>query len=886
MASLFNIGVSGLRAQQSALNVTGQNITNASTEGYSRQRVVLTSQVPSSSASQIQAAGVRVAGVERIADNYIDEQIRTDSSLHSELSAFSERIAQLEGTLFDGQFGIDSGIQDFFDAMQTAATEPSDLAMRQFVLSSGQSLVDRFHSVTDRSWLQARDISGALESASVRVNELSGLIVQVNERISSLQSGNDSNALNLMIDRRDVLLKELSSFVSIETSELGDGQINVFVGKGQPLVLGGEAAQMEITGDGDITLRPVGAQVAQIVTGSISGGEIGGILKYREEVLWPTQNELGRLAAALSISFNDQHKQGVDLQGQFGADFFRDVNDPELVDQRVDYLSGRSPNSETTNVGTINVYIDDPFGGVATDYEVHFSENNPGAYSITRRSDGFTVAQGSTLSIPQEISFDGLRVEFASGEFSPGDSLLIRPYADFGSQFGMSLGDPSQLALASPVQVTPDITNAGSAEIAVNGITDSEHPLFNEAKALLPPLLVRFVSASEYVVLDNSNPGQPVPLQPDLGLQNYVAGGRNHLLPIEQGTSLVNTSGPAVNAIASTPSLVTNFDPGNNGYPSGLISINYAGAEYAGTFNGNTRSVTLNANASAKEIASQLNQLPGIGASASTKVTLENLVNFGTGTPVELAVNGQLITGFADMSELADAILANPTLAQAGIVARSDGRSLELESIYGEDLNLHFQGDPNESVTVTNAKGESTTLGGNVAGSYRSITVGGEVATILDPNIEMTTQYAGVFAAQPVHARADLGFDLVLNGNVAAGDEFAVNFNAGAIADNRNALSLASLSEQSLVGEPARSYSGVFAALVQEVGVQSAQGSINMEAAGALLAQSEAFRESVSGVNLDEEAANLIRFEQAYNASAQVISVARDIFNVLLNSVS
>ncbi len=886
MADLFNIGVSGLRAQQSALNVVGQNITNAGTEGYTRQRVQLISQVPSSSGGMIQAAGVQVAGVEQVADAYIDQQIRTDSALHAELSAFSERIAQLEGTLFDSEFGIDAGIQEFFDAMQNAANEPSDLAMREFVLSSAEALVNRFHSVTDRSWLQARDISGALESASVRVNELSSLLVQVNERIAGLQSANDSAALNLMIDRRDLYLKELSSLVSIETSEQASGHVNVFVGKGQPLVLGVESASMEITGDGDIALKPVGSQYSQIVTDSITGGEIGGILKYREEVLWPTQNELGRLAAALSVAVNEQHKQGVDLDGQFGADFFRDINDPELVDQRVDYLSGRSGSTNSTNVGTVNVYIEDPFAGVATDYEVRFSESDPGAYTITRRHDGKIVQQGSSLITPQEISFDGLRVEFANGEFNPGDALLIRPYADLGSQFDVSLQDPAQLALGSPVQVSADPTNQGSAEILVNGVTDADHPLFADAGALMPPLLFRFVSATEYQVLDNSNPAAPVPLQPDLGLQNYAAGGQNHLLPIAPGTSLVNTSGPAVNSIPAAANLVTNLDPGSNGYPAGLITLDYAGSEFAGTFNGDTRSATLNAGASARQIAEQLNTMPGVQASATTRLTLQNLVNFNSGTPVELAINGQLLTGFADMAELADAIAADPVLQQAGISARSDGQTLMLEARYGDDLTLHFQGDPNESVTVTNARGEQLTLGGNVAGSYRTVTVGGEVATVLAPDIHMTTQYQGVFAADPEHARADMGFDLLLSGNVAAGDEFAVSFNEGAIADNRNALALASLTEQNLVGDPQRSFSGVFAALVQEIGVQSAQGSTSRDAAAVLLSQSEAFRESVSGVNLDEEAANLIRYEQAYNASAQVISVARDIFNVLLNSVS
>ena len=886
MAGLFSIGVSGLRAQQAALNIVGQNITNANTPGYSRQRADIVTQTSGANSGASVGAGVTVGGIRRIADGFIDDQIRSDAAAHAELSSFTSHIKQLESTLFDGQFGIDSALRDFFDAVQSASTQPSDLAMREFVISTAEALASRFQGVTDRSWLQARDILGSLESSVVRVNELSSLVVQLNERISGLQDERSSGALNLMLDRREVLLKELSSLVSVRTVEQDDGQISVFVGKGQPLILGAEAAQMQVTGDGDIAVQPVGSRSLQIVTSSISGGEIGGVLKYREEVLWPTQNEIGRLAAAISIAVNAQHQLGIDLEGNFGGDVFRDVNDPALVSQRVDYLGGSSQGNNV-DIGRVNVYIDDPFNVEATDYEVHFSETNAGSYTISRRSTGETVFHGSSLVTPQEVFFDGLRVEFASGEFAPGDTFLLRPYADFGTQMDTVLNDPSLVALGSALQVGSNPNNQGNGEFLVTDVIDPSHPVFNQIvtdneEMLTPPLLVRFLSATEYVVLDNSNPSQPTPLQPDLGIQTYLSGSENHLFPQQLGSSLVTTSGPGLGGLAAAPSLVSNLDAGTNGYPNGTISLNYANS----TFDESERIALFTPNATAREIASQLNSLPGVSASAQTTLTLQDLVNFESGTPVELAVNGQLITGFANLAELADAISANQALVGLGITAKSDGQTLVLNARYGDDITLHFQGDPNESVMVLNSKGEQVNLNGNTPGVYRSVTVGGEVSTILAPGIELEAQYVGIFAANPVHARADMGFDLVLSGSVASGDEFFVNFNQGGIGDNRNALALASLSDQSLIGDPARPFADMFASVIQRVGIQSSQASISREAAGILLSQSEVFRESVSGVNLDEEAASLIQHEQAYNASAQIISVARDLFNVLLNSVS
>ena len=877
MASLFDIGINGLRAQQAALNVVGQNITNASTPGYTRQRADIVTQ--SGNLSGLNAgAGAKLDQIVRVADFFVDQQIRTDSALKSEMESYAQFVGQLETTLFDGDFGVDTAIRDFFDAVQDSANEPSDLAVRQFVISNADALASRFQGVTDRAWLQARDVSGSLESNTNQVNELTQLIVQVNERISALQSGPASGGANALLDRREILLKDLSKLVSVSTIEQNDGQINVFVGKGQPLILGSEAAEMGVSSAGEITLRPVGSQVTQNVTASINGGEIGGILKYREEVLWPTQNELGRLAAAISRSFNDQHAAGIDLDGQFGQQFFRDVNDPALVSQRVSYLGNSGALGPTANPGRISVYIEDPFGSVASDYEVRFSETSDGAYTITRRSDGEVVQRGTPFVTPHSVEFDGLRVEFTAGDFRPGDAMLLRPYADFGSQLEVVLDDPKALALGSPVQLAEDPTNGGSGFVSVAGITDPAHPIFANDGEMVPPLLIDFLSDTQYRVLDNSDPGNPVPLQPDLGILQFVPGGQNQLLPVDPGTTVVQMSGPNVSALPAVAELVTDLDAAGNNYPGGLITISGAGDRLS--------NLPVNAGASAAEIAAQLNGVPGVYASAQTELTLSQLVNFDSGVPVEIAVNGISFTGFDSLADLADQMASDVSLQSAGIMAKSDGQTLTLTDTRGADLSVHFQGDPNESVLVTNSKDDTVALSGSVSGTYRSVTVGGQVTTLLDPGVTMSTQFAGLFAANPVQQRADLGFDLVLTGTVEAGDRFYADFNNGGLGDNRNGLALAGLSDRNLVGDPGRSFGGTFASVVQKVGIASNQASINRDAATALLSQSEAFRESVSGVNLDEEAANLLRYEQAYNASSQIISVARDIFNILLNAVS
>ncbi len=873
MSSLFEIGISGLKTQQAALGVVGQNITNASTPGYTRQRADLESVVGGSTLGSGVGAGVNIAQITRIADAFIDEQVRVDVGLHAELEAFSERIGQLQTSLFDGEFGLDIALQAFFDSLQNAANEPADLAAREFALSSADALVQRFRGVADRTQLQEQDVLASLQSSTQRINELSNLLAQVNERVAGLNAEKDTGAKNLLLDQREGLLKELSSLVSVTTLEQENGQVNVFMGKGQPLVLAGSVAEMGVTRGGDITFK--NGTTEQIVTSVVRGGKLGGLLKFREDVLSPAQNQLGRLAASLAVAFNAQHALGVDMDGRFGGDFFRDINDPDLVGSRVDYLGGTEL-SDLAKSASVKVYIDDPFAGEAADYRVLFSETSPGSYSVVRSTDGETVYRGSSFVSPSEIEFDGIRVEFASGSFAPGDAILIRPYATLGEDISVALTDPAAVALSSPVAVSTDPANQGNGRLTIAEIVDADHPIFAVGQDIVPPLLVEFVSATEYRILDNSDPANPQPLDPDIGLQRFNPGSDNHIFPFQPGTTTTSTSGPQLSTFIPG-GFVSDFSAPTNGYPPGSLSVSTGDQD---------TTVVLEQNASAREIAARLAAVPGIGASAHTQIVLSDLVDLQSGTAVELAINGQLIQGFTSLGELADAINANESLAGNGIKATSDGQTLTLESIFGDDLALHFQGDPNESITLTNIKGETHRLRGSVAGSYDSVSIGGSVALLLGPDQTVSAQYPGIMADNPIVARADFGFDAQLTGNVQAGDKFALDFNTGGIADNRNALALAELSDALMIGDPPRTYAGEFGALVQEVGVQASQANINREAAESLLLQSEAFRESVSGVNLDEEASNLIRHEQAYNAAAQIISVARDIFQVLLNSVS
>ncbi|NOX50121.1 MAG: flagellar hook-associated protein FlgK, partial [Gammaproteobacteria bacterium] len=697
MASLLNIGVNGLKAQQAALNVTGQNVTNASTPGYSRQRADLVAQSGGVSVGTFSGAGARVDKITRIADQFIGNQIRIDQALSSELNTFSTRIGQLEGSLFDDGFGLDSALQDFFDALNNASSNPSDSTARQFVLSRGESLAQRFQGVAERVNQQAIDIVASLDAAAKQVNDLARLIADSNVRIANVQGDQASGSINQLLDQRDGLLKELASLTSVTTSEQADGQVSVFIGKGQTLVLGAQAAQLDISSQGAVMLAPVGNSVSQNITSAISGGEMGGLLSYRSQVLEPAQNEIGYMAASIVVAFNQQHALGIDANGEFGLNFFSDINNPNLVGQRIVAFDNGNGSLATA---TVNVFIDDPLSFDPSDYEFRVAEN--GSFTIERSIDGEMVFQGASLTTPQTVEFDGLRIEFAAGDFQPGQTIRIRPYASIGTEMSVALSDVSSLALSSPVLIEAGVANQGSAVMTVGAITDSMSGMFGDDQSLVPPLLVRFVNDVQYEVLDNSNPGNPQPLNPDIGLQTYIPGILNSVLPYEQGSTVTHSSGPAVAALAAA-SLVSDLSPSPNNYPSGSVQITTLDPITGEVLSQPT--VAIAAGSSARAIAQQISSLAGVSASARTSLEISNLVDYDSGVPVELAVNGQLITGFSSLDELADAINANSTLQSQSIVALSDGQTLTLISQQGDDLNLHFQGDPNESIEVTSSSG-------------------------------------------------------------------------------------------------------------------------------------------------------------------------------------
>lgn len=753
--SLLSLGTQSLQANLNALNVTGQNISNVNTEGYTRQRAEFQSR-PNQN-------GVLIQDVSRLADNFINQQIRSDSASLNSSTALEGFANELDNLLASNVSSVSSAITDYFGALQGAVDEPVSLPSRELFIAQTDALVQRFNSLDTNLRRQNDTINGRLENSVAAINTIASNIAELNADISrGSATGNVSNEL---LDQRDARLEELSTHIGFTSIEQSSGEVSVFIGNGQPLVVGLSATTVTTvlspadSSQNNIALRN-GNTLADITT-QISGGRIGGALEYRKEVLGSALDEVGRIAVVFAETMNEQHQRGADLDGKAGGLLFTDINSASAITNRV--LAERD--NVTPASGTVR--IDNVQALQASEYSLDFSEN--GSFTLVRESDGQRFSnttlssQTAATAVDQDGEFflnnltgdltirvDGFTLTLdAQGAFSTGDAYIIRPTRNGAAEINNVLNQPRALALAAPLAISGDISNTGTAQATVS-ITEIDFATRAAAPGqITPPFNINFLSELEAVRVTGS-----AGTASNVQIADFAAFSRVR-------------------------------------YP---LTITEAGG---GNFN--------------------------ITDSATPPTTATNVAL--TGTPanqLNLAANFGI------------------TLNVAGVAAGSG-----------------------ESFTVRHSTAANAT-----ARFYELVDGTGD---------RQVGQYV---PGQSIQLQ---GFEVTIRNTPALNDKFSVNLNTGGVSDNRNALLLSNL--QSAPTIQGASYQDRYAQTVERVGSRAAVAQINTQASRSVLESNQALRSSTAGVNLDEEAARLVQFQQAYQASARLIQTSQTIFDALLQSV-
>ena len=494
-SGLLSIGTQALNANSTALAYTGQNISNVNTEGYSRQRINFATQQPP-------ILGVAIQDIQRVTDQFLVEQVWRDQAALSSSEQQAKKIELLDKLMVSDTTNLSAAMDNYFAALQGAVDDPLFIANRQLLLAEASSLVSTFQSFDSRLEEQLGALSTESRSIVSSINSITTNLAALNVRISSLSaSGQNYNSL---IDERDQLIKDLSRYVSVDVLS-SDGGITktVVLSNGEPLVSSGQAVRLAAA-DGNpdpsqIQIQLFRGNAGRDITGLLGEGELGGLFNYRDEILQPTRNEIGRIALVFTETMNEQHRKGIDLSGLMGQDLFTPVTEG---------LYSAKTTNQTTTLSTTRLSYYDVSQLTASDYELEITGLD--TFRIKRLSDGVIfdstqmterdTANEVPIDVPSKgavfidsdantlsVSLDGFTFKLDSSNTpKKGDLFLLQPTINGSRNIGLAITNPSSLALASPLRITPADTNDGNAEVESIQILDG-----SDMSALRPGQLDR-----------------------------------------------------------------------------------------------------------------------------------------------------------------------------------------------------------------------------------------------------------------------------------------------------------------------------------------------------------------------------------------------------------
>ena len=451
MSDLLITGSNAVKNSQLALNVVSNNIANVNTEGYVKQSLIYTESPASIVGAFPVGTGAIADGIKRAYDGLVESSVRnseSDLSAQLPLVDFTNRMIDVFG---DQQASLVPALGDFFDGFRDLALDASSRVRRDQLLSSASTVTARFRELADR--LSAFDLESkeALETKVEQFNELVAQLSLVNAKLIKVQDL--SKQPPDLLDLKDNLLRDLSSYAKLVVKEESNGSVVVGLGSFDRKLLEkaefgrldiktssdrGSSIQLELSYDGQLK------NISQL-----AGGEISGLNNFRERVLNPTVEGFDRLAYAFVTEMNNLHSQGLDLLGERGKELFS--TQPVFS---INYPDGSGRLEVSTQLNGLpamgNAVIELVFDNVRGQW---IGEDSTGKII---RSEGPT----NTLTI------DGVTLSI-SGQAFNGDRLTIKQSNNAAQSMSVAVSDLRNIAAADLFTVIPSGLNSGSAKASV-----------------------------------------------------------------------------------------------------------------------------------------------------------------------------------------------------------------------------------------------------------------------------------------------------------------------------------------------------------------------------------------------------------------------------------
>ena len=448
MVDILSIGASGITAYRKLLETVGGNITNASTDGYVRRDVQMstTGEAPMlpTAAQSGTGSGVIVETVRRSSDYFLQSQALNANSLNQQMQTLADALTRLEKSLFVTDNNPGAAVQEFYSRFSDVSGSPTSASSRMAAVDSGIRLSQVFAQTAGALTDTLTSIRTGLDAALNQVNQLTSQIDRLNtDIVSSTSSGQKPNDL---LDQRDKLLTKLSDLVGFTYVEQNSGAITVYLGdtaSGRTLI-GPEGAHnlgiADNNGRLDIVLD---TYTNPAPTNQLRNGMVAGLMNFRSETLNILEN-VNRLAVGFSVAVNTQHRQGVDQNGDPGKDLFS-----------TDGLVGKAG---PLNKGDAKLSISITDAAALSD--IHYSAR----YNATTEKWTVTSSNGKSVTGSSKVSIDGIDFSF-DGKAVDGDVFIMDPLLGAAASMRFLIKTPAEIAAALPLYVDPDKQNIGMADV-------------------------------------------------------------------------------------------------------------------------------------------------------------------------------------------------------------------------------------------------------------------------------------------------------------------------------------------------------------------------------------------------------------------------------------
>jgi len=302
--------LSGLTAEQGALQATTNNVANVNTPGYSREVPDLVSSDPIVVDPLTLGTGVTLKSIDSIRDPILESRIQQETQTQGQSSALASALSQTQVNFTSGTGDIGTAISNFFNSVNQLSTSPADLSLRQGVLTAAGNLASSFNVAANNLTAQRSSLDGSVEQAVGQINQLTTQIAQLNGQIANLQ--NVGQSAGTFVDQRTQLIDQLSALVDVSVIPT-DNTLTLTTANGTPLVAGHQSFQLSTQLDPSGT-QHIFAQGSDITSALVSG-QLGGLLQARDQQLPALQTQLDTLAAGLATAVNTVQTGGYDLNG-------------------------------------------------------------------------------------------------------------------------------------------------------------------------------------------------------------------------------------------------------------------------------------------------------------------------------------------------------------------------------------------------------------------------------------------------------------------------------------------------------------------------------------------------------------------------------------------